>query len=72
MPVALQQRHVPFQHARETLVAEGAHRNVAAEEHSQIEIGLRGDPAQERRLILDRMGDEIGQPDRRIEARLHD
>src|SRR4051794_40220338 len=70
MLVPVEQRHVPLQHASESLVAEGARRDIAAEEHGQVDVGLGRDATQERRLVLDRMRDQIGQPYRWIEAHL--
>ncbi len=63
--IAVEQRHVPFDAAAEAGIVESRDRPVAAEEHGEVDARLGGDPLEQRRLILDRVGDEIGEPDRR-------
>jgi hypothetical protein len=46
-----------------------ADREVAAEEHLEVQIRLGGNRAQQRRLILDRVGDEISQAGARHQTR---
>ena len=70
MLVPIEQRHIPLQHASESLVVESARRDIAAEQCRQVDIGFGRNPAQERRLILDRMRHQVGQPYWRIEAHL--
>jgi hypothetical protein len=59
--VALDQGHVPFDDAIEFAGGERAHREVRAEKRGEIDVRLGRYAAQERRLVLDRMRDEIGE-----------
>src|SRR5262249_8748673 len=61
--IAVEQGYVPGDGLAEALVDIALEPHGAAEEGLQIDAGLGGDQAQERRLILDRMGREIGDPD---------
>ena len=62
MIVAVQQRNIPLDGPAEAFVMMAAHRNIAAKEDREVYRGILGDPPQERRLILDGMADEIGEP----------
>src|SRR3990167_8914751 len=62
MTVAVQQRDVPLHRLTETLVVVFPDREVTAIENRKIDIRLRADQAQQRRLVLDRMAHQIGNP----------
>src|SRR3989344_3318081 len=62
MTIAVQQRDVPLHRLAETLVVVFPDREVAAIENRKIDIRLRADQAQQRRLILDRMAHQVGEP----------
>src|SRR5687768_2371889 len=65
MRIAAKKRNIPFHGLAETRILVAADRQIALKENCQLDIGESGDPPQESRLILDRMGDEISEPYRR-------
>src|SRR5690606_1177710 len=59
--VTLQQRHVPGDLSAEAGIAVGTERQAADEEDGELDVRLARDTRQERRLVLDRMGYEVGE-----------
>lgn len=64
MAIAFEKRNVPLDFNSEALVTVLPHGKIGAEEDSEVDIGLLRNPAQERRLVLNGMTDQICQPDR--------
>ncbi len=64
--VAIEERNVPFDAHAELGVMVAEHRDIAAEERGQIDVRLLGDATKQRSLVLDGVGDKIGQAQRTI------
>jgi len=62
--IAFGERRVPGDFDAEALVLVGADGEVGAEEDGEIDILLKGDAAEQRRLVLDGVADEIGEAER--------
>src|SRR5208283_3744261 len=62
MLVSVQQGNVPLHAYAEAFVAVSTHRKIRTVVHRKIDVRLLGDPPQQRRLVLDRMAHQIGQP----------
>ena len=59
--IAVEQRHVPTHDLAEAGIAMPVQRALALEEDGEIDVRRGGDEAEQRRLILDRMRDEVGE-----------
>jgi hypothetical protein len=59
--IAFEQWHVPFDRLAEIGGDERPCREICAEEDGEVDIRLRVDAAEQRCLILDRVGDQIGE-----------
>ena len=65
MVVAFDERSVPGDFDAEAFVLVAAEGEVGAEEDGEVDVGLAGDAAEERRLVLDGVADEVGEANRR-------
>ena len=64
--VPVEQRHIPLHDAVEASVMEGLCASIGEEERLQHQSRLLRKPTQQRRLILNRVADDVGQPERNL------
>ena len=62
--VAVEQRDVPGDLDAEALVLVAADGEVRAEEDGEVDVGLARDAAEQRRLVLDGVRDDVGEAHR--------
>src|SRR5579875_755946 len=63
VPIAVQKRNIPGDLDPEPLVLVAADGEVRAEQYRQVDVRLTSDSSQQWCLVLNRVTDQIGQPD---------